>query len=325
MTTPTPLALHLLKGALTSPTKRGPHTGARLPQDTLTLPPTAPEPEHVRRYARVCGHDPRADTLPPAYPHVMAFPLATRLMARRDFPFPLLGLVHTRIELTRQRPLARTDGIALSVHTEGLAAHRRGTTFDVVTRAVSDGEAVWHSRSTYLCRHSAPDTAPDGDTRPRDAPPAGAPGEGAQPPGAGPRRSTRPPDAEPLPAGETWSLPAGLGRRYAAASGDRNPIHLHALTARAFGFPRAIAHGMWTFARCLAAHEAGSGGRADGIGFAEADFKAPVLLPARVVHAADPATGAFELRGTGERPRLHLTGRVSAGPGSRGETVTRSA
>ena len=35
-------------------------------------------------------------------------------------------------------------------------------------------------------------------------------------------------------------------------SGDVNPIHLHALTARAMGFPRAIAHGMWTYARTLA-------------------------------------------------------------------------
>ncbi|MEU5833138.1 MaoC family dehydratase [Streptomyces diacarni] len=312
----TPLALHLLKGALTSPTKRGPYAGARLPQDTLTLPAAAPGPEHVRRYARVCGHDPRADTLPPAYPHVMAFPLATRLMARRDFPFPLLGLVHTRIELTQQRPLARTERIGLSVHTENPAAHRRGTTFDVVTRAESDGEVVWHSRSTYLCRHSG--STPDAEPR-RSAPPQDAPREDAR------GEDARPQSPEPLPAGETWSLPAGLGRRYAAASGDRNPIHLHALTARALGFPRALAHGMWTFARCLAAHEADSGGRADGIGFAEADFRAPVFLPARVAHAADQDTGAFELRGTGERPRLHLTGRVSASTASHGETATRSA
>ena len=52
-----------------------------------------------------------------------------------------------------------------------------------------------------------------------------------------------------------WHLPDDLGRRYASVSGDRNPIHMHALTAKAFGFPRAIAHGMWTKARCLAALE----------------------------------------------------------------------
>ena len=46
-----------------------------------------------------------------------------------------------------------------------------------------------------------------------------------------------------------------IGRRYGAVSGDRNPIHLYPLTARLFGFRRAIAHGMWTKARCLAALE----------------------------------------------------------------------
>ena len=52
-----------------------------------------------------------------------------------------------------------------------------------------------------------------------------------------------------------WRLPADLGRRYAAVSGDHNPIHLYPLTAKAFGFPRQIAHGMWTKARCVAAME----------------------------------------------------------------------
>ena len=52
-----------------------------------------------------------------------------------------------------------------------------------------------------------------------------------------------------------WRLPGDLGRRYAAVSGDRNPIHLYPLTAKALGFPRQIAHGMWSLARCVAALE----------------------------------------------------------------------
>ena len=54
-------------------------------------------------------------------------------------------------------------------------------------------------------------------------------------------------------ARETWTLAGDLGRRYGAVSGDRNPIHMHPLGGKAFGFPRAIAHGMWTKARSLAA------------------------------------------------------------------------
>ena len=38
-------------------------------------------------------------------------------------------------------------------------------------------------------------------------------------------------------------------------SGDHNPIHLYPLTAKALGFRRQIAHGMWSLARCVAAVE----------------------------------------------------------------------
>ncbi|MYQ53488.1 MULTISPECIES: MaoC/PaaZ C-terminal domain-containing protein, partial [unclassified Streptomyces] len=135
-----------------------------------------------------------------------------------------------------------------------------------------------------------------------------------------------------LPAVAEWRLPGDLGRRYGAVSGDRNPIHLHPLTARLFGFPRHLAHGMWTVARCLAEAETGAGPRtgtgtgawaetgtgADArpetgtgardrarIRSVRAEFKAPVLLPATVTYAA--AGDAFLLRGG---DRVHLTGTV---------------
>ncbi|SCD77380.1 MaoC like domain-containing protein, partial [Streptomyces sp. DpondAA-D4] len=130
-----------------------------------------------------------------------------------------------------------------------------------------------------------------------------------------------------LPAVAEWRLPGDLGRRYGAVSGDRNPIHLHPLTARLFGFPRHLAHGMWTVARCLAEAETGAGpgtgtgtrpGTGTGAGTGtetgaknrarirsvRAEFKAPVLLPATVTYAA--AGDAFLLRGD----RVHLTGTV---------------
>jgi len=97
-----------------------------------------------------------------------------------------------------------------------------------------------------------------------------------------------------------WRLAGDVGRRYGAASGDRNPIHLYPLTARLFGFRRAIAHGMWTVARCLAAH----GTPAAAV--LRADFRAPVPLPGTVTYAAED--GLFELRAADGR--THLTGGV---------------
>src|SRR5213076_2448555 len=79
-----------------------------------------------------------------------------------------------------------------------------------------------------------------------------------------------------------WKLPGDIGRRYAAVSGDRNPIHLHPLSARLFGFPRAIAHGMWTKARALAAQEA----ELPDAYTTSVRFRKPILLPSRVEFGA---------------------------------------
>lgn len=299
LTRPPHLVPHLAKGALNSPRKHAPYENARLPSEALTLAAAKVDPARLTAYNATCRYPAGRDTLPPTYPHIMAFPLVIRLMAAADFPFPLLGLIHTGITLTCPTPLPVTARPTLTVHTEGLAPHHKGTEFSVVTSAGLDGATVWHSRSTYLCRHRTPRAA-----------------------GAG--RGTPPEEEAPLPTQATWDLPANLGRRYAAASGDRNPIHLHPLTARLFGFPRPIAHGMWTFARCLA--ELDEGG---SLTEAHAEFRAPVPLPGAVTFATDDTANgsagpaAFALRSEGPqggKARVHLSGQVqrasSADPSS---------
>jgi acyl dehydratase len=197
-----------------------------------------------------------------------------RIMASRSFPLPLLGLVHTSIEITQRRALAAGEAYELGVRVAGLEPHRRGTQACVVTEVRVDGELVWESRSVYLARHRT-------NGEPTSTSPRGSDG------------------GEPLPVRAEWRLGGDVGRRYGAASGDRNPIHLHPLTARLFGFPRAIAHGMWTVARCLAEY-----GPQQAVGM-RAEFRTPVLLPGTVTYAARGPS--FELR-TGDR--VHLTGDV---------------
>ncbi|WP_329229958.1 MaoC/PaaZ C-terminal domain-containing protein [Streptomyces sp. NBC_01460] len=270
------LSLSLVRGAVTSPFKRAGRPGAALPTGREELPPTRIAPGPLAAYSRICGF---AETgpLPLTYPHVLGFPLAMRLMTGRDFPLPVLGLVHTWIEITAHRAPQPTDELGITVHAAGLTPHRRGTEVTMVTEARRAGELVWESRSGYLSRHATAATTP--------------------PPERAHHRE--------LPAVAEWRLPTDLGRRYGAASGDRNPIHLHPLTARLFGFPRHIAHGMWTVARCLA--ETGDTTGAQGrVRTVRADFKAPVLLPSTVTYAADDT--AFEVRGGS---RVHLTGSVT--------------
>ncbi|MEV3998776.1 MaoC/PaaZ C-terminal domain-containing protein [Streptomyces halstedii] len=329
----TALGVSLLRGAVTSPFKRAGGPGATLPTGRAVLPaaPTAPAP--LAAYRTLCGFtDP--ETLPLTYPHVLGFPLAMRLMTERSFPLPVLGLVHTWIEITAHRPPRPEDRLELRVYAAELTPHRRGTEVTMVTEARCAGETVWESRSGYLSRHAASGAAGGTAARSRGATAsAGAPAVAAE---------AAPPDAPiagaGLPAVAEWRLPGDLGRRYGAVSGDRNPIHLHPLTARLFGFPRHLAHGMWTVARCLAEAETGAGpgtgtrtrpGTGTGAGTGtgtrpgtgagtdtgakdrarirsvRAEFKAPVLLPATVTYAA--AGDAFLLRGG---DRVHLTGTV---------------
>ncbi|MER5518727.1 MaoC/PaaZ C-terminal domain-containing protein [Streptomyces sp. NPDC002763] len=261
----------LARGALRSPFKR-PAADAPFPRTRLVLPALRADVGRLAAYERVCGFATGDDGLPVTYPHVLGFPLAMRLMSARDFPLPLLGLVHTSVEIERYAELPGAGTYELSVRIEKLSPHRRGTEATVVTEARVGEDVVWASRSRYLARHR---TTTAGDSTPQE-------------------------NRDPLPVVEEWRIAGDVGRRYGAASGDRNPIHLHPLTARLFGFPRAVAHGMWTVARCLAAHGVPERARV------EAEFRAPVLLPGTVAYAAD-GTGRFELRGP---KRVHVEGRV---------------
>nr|WP_050514884.1 MaoC/PaaZ C-terminal domain-containing protein [Streptomyces rimosus] len=273
----------LAKGVLTGIGKH-PRPDAALPRTRLVLPAVRVGLGRAASYARVCGYD-ATEPLPVTYPHILGFPLAAQLMSARDFPLPMLGLVHTGIEITQYAPLHPTDTLELTVFAGALRAHPRGTEVVMTTEARRGGALVWHDRSTYLARHR---TAA----------------------GVEPQRPRLPsPTPRELPVRAQWHLPADLGRRHAAVSGDYNPIHLHALTARPLGFPRAIAHGMWTFARC-AAEAVLPGTPTLRI---SAEFRAPVLLPATVSYAYETTRtgGTFQLRGgPGGRSPVHLEGRV---------------
>ena len=116
------------------------------------------------------------------------------------------------------------------------------------------------------------------------------------------------PSSEALPVAATWKLRGDLGRRYGAVSGDLNPIHVHPLSARLFGFPSAIAHGMWTKARCLAALDS----ELPGAFTVQVAFKRPIVLPATVGFAEARTAGGidFGVRDA-KRDTPHLDGRVS--------------
>jgi len=248
-----------------------------LPDHDYALDGVTVDPGHLAAYNRVCRL-PAGHQLPATYPHLLVFPLQMALMTAGDFPFPLLGSVHVANSITQRTALRLDDRLDLRVRAGNLRPHPRGRQFDVTNEALIGGDVVWTDVSTYLSRGG---------------------GSGQKEPGE--KRELPEPTA-------SWHVPDDIGRRYGEVSGDRNPIHLHKLTAKMFGYPRAIAHGMWTKARCLSALE----GRLPAAFTVDVRFKLPVLLPAKVGFAArqDGAGWRFDLFDP-RKAKPHLTGTVT--------------
>jgi acyl dehydratase len=275
-----------------------PGRGSEMPDIDLTLERVRVDPAKLSAYAQVCGFPP-GDRLAPTYPHVLAFPLHMAAMTDGRFPFAAVGLVHIENRIVQHRPIASGEELQLRVRLGALQPHPRGRTFALVSEAHVAGELVWEGHSTMLRRGGGAADSPANASQQ----PAGAFEASGPDPDAGAPAPARP---ESLPGAE-WSLAGDRGRRYAAVSGDRNPIHMHALAARALGFPRAVAHGMWTKARCLAALE----GRLGEAFSVEVSFRKPILLPARVAFSSAAQDARIEFAVTDpKRERTHLEGRV---------------
>lgn len=210
------------------------------------------ERARVDAYAAVCGF-PRKDVVPLTFPHMLAFPLHMAIMSDAAFPYPAIGMVHVENAITAHRAIGVGEALDVTTEVGTARPHAKGVLLDFVTTASTDGGTVWESTSTYLRRGRSV----DGDA---------APGLVV---------------TDPPTGGIEWRLPADLGRTYAAVSGDANPIHLYPLTAKALGFPRQIAHGMWTLARSVAAIE----NRLPDAVTVEVAFKKPVFLPGTVTFA----------------------------------------
>jgi acyl dehydratase len=264
--------------------------GRDIPDLALRLTDVEVDGARVVMYDRVCGFALR-DALPATFPHILAFPLQLSLMTDPAFPFGAIGLVHIANRITQHRPVRATERLQIDVWATPVEDHPRGRQFSLRTEVRVGDELVWEEVSTNLKRGGGG---------------GGGGGGGESSSGAGP--ASEPPSAADLPATATWTLPGDLGRRYGSVSGDLNPIHVHPLSARLFGFKSAIAHGMWTKARCLAALEP----RLPDAYTVEVAFKKPILLPAKVefCEAGGPAGVDFGVRDRREG-KPHLDGRVS--------------
>lgn len=281
-----------------------PGGGGEIPELELRLDPAPADLDRLAAYAEVCGFTLRG-TLPVTWPHIPAFDLHMRIVTAGRFPFGPMGLVHIANEITQRRPIRVEEPIRVSARTTSLVEHPKGRAFTLVTEARVGDELAWEERSTMLKRgggSGGSGGAQSGSAGAKTSKTTGANGKD---------RERAQPDSA-LPVAAWWRLPGDLGARYAAVSGDRNPIHMHTLTAKPFGFPGAIAHGMWTKARCLAALES----ELPDSYTVSVEFGKPVVLPCKVGFGFErDANGSIDFhvapgRSTGKSKGTHLKGSI---------------
>ncbi|MBC3779655.1 MaoC/PaaZ C-terminal domain-containing protein [Pseudomonas sp. SWRI99] len=265
-----------LPGLYTRAATRRKITGTQLPDSGLRCWVDI-DATRLTAYRKVCGF---ADDglLPPTYPHVLAFALQMQLLTANDFPFPLLGLIHLSNRIRVLRPMGGISRAQVSVLVHNLQPHPKGATFDLLTTLDDQLGPLWEADSRMLCRGVKLE--------------AEAPAQDWEP-------------SQDLLDVAHWAAPTDIGRQYAKVSGDYNPIHLSAASAKLFGFPTAIAHGLWNKARTVAA-------LADHLPKANLEiavhFRKPVRLPSEVTLLASAAGSSGELRLIGVGDLEHMVG-----------------
>lgn len=253
-----------------------------LPQAQYIVDRLTIDEKHLKAYNDICTFK-NDGTVPAMYLAVLAQSLQMSMMTEEPFPFALLGMVHIRNVVRQTRNIKADEVLSLSCKFGELRPHDKGQQFDFITSATVSGEQVYSGVTTYLVRQKAQAASKSEKTR----------------------ENTRP----DYHTSQNWSIPENIGRRYAAISGDVNLIHIHEYTAKAFGFKRAIAHGMWTKARSLAA----LGDLPDAYE-ADVQFKLPVFIPTKVcLNSLKDANSAiqFELNDARDN-KPHLSGQVTA-------------
>ena len=233
----------------------------QLPQSTYYVDDLHIDQENLDDYRKICGF---ADDgkVPATYFSVLSQTLQMNMMVKEPFPFAMLGLVHVDNSVTQYRPIGERETVAMSVTFDNLRDHAQGQQFDFVTIVKSEEEVIWEGTSTYLSRSKKPSSKDKKSV---------------------PRPVMVKPEVNEAGVHSIFEVPEDIGRRYAFVSGDFNLIHLHPLSARAFGFPKAIAHGMWSKAKCLAL----MGDLPDAYTI-DVSFKLPIFLPAEVELIAEP-------------------------------------
>ena len=224
------------------------------------------------------------------YPHILAAPLHYAILNHKAFPLKLLGLVHVANSITQHRPIALQDILDIECFIEGFDNTPKGQIFHLQTRISCDSELVWEETCSFLARKKS-------KTSKNKA-----------------AKTAAKKSSQASTEITSWEVPGNMGRRFAKVSGDVNPIHLGDITAKLFGFKKAIVHGVWSMSRTMAELESTMNAeQRDQSGLKlDVQFKLPVFMPCWVsLQTLSSSDGLkFNMKDSaGEKP--HMSGTLT--------------
>lgn len=254
-------------------------------QDNSSAIPSLPEvecerillirPTHCNAYNKLTQWSPKlAALIHPNYAQTLTLPMQLNMMVNKAFPFSPMGLVHVANQITVHSLPEQSDNLLLKTHFGRVYIHPKGWLFEVLTLASSSNfEQVSSPQikatSFYLAR--AKHASDINVSAEHEAPQWIVGSEYPEASKESPRKRSN-----------TLDFSASIGRQYAKVSGDYNPIHLHQVSAKLFGFKQAIAHGMYSKALAIsniAKHETFYAGRFE----IDTVFKQPISLPSQAI------------------------------------------
>lgn len=247
-----------------------------LPDLELIVEQNSIETDKLKLYNKVCGFT-DSRYVPATFLQAKLLTLQTLLLTAPEMPFPLLGMVHLANSFKQLRPMEVSEDFRVHCKTGNLIAHNKGQAIEITSIIEVSGQRIFEANSIYLCKMKQE--------------------------GIGNVLEWRQPELPENSIKASWHLDSNLGLQYAQASGDFNPIHLHPLSAKLFGFNRHIIHGMWTLAKVLSSLQ----NRINDAYELTANFKTPVYLPNDIIFRHIKTDAGFDfdvVNKTQEQPHV---------------------
>jgi hypothetical protein len=237
----------LLKASATSFKK----AGKNLPNVGYSIDSISIDPEQYQGYCKMFGFN--GKTVPSTYWFIRLFGVRTLLSAHPEAPFPMPGMVHLSNHIEQLEIIYPSETLRMECTFGKLLNHEKGTAFESIVTLFKGSKVVFKETSVFLYLGKK---------------------------GIGTDEVFNPSIDITMPVEtEKWELPTNMGISYAKVSGDFNPIHLHTIGAKLFGFPKHLIHGWYSVSKTVARMQ-------DKLSQPHelfVSFKKPLFLPGSVI------------------------------------------